>query len=533
MDPTDFSPEFNAKMHELYVNGITPDQVRAHFADSKNPEHQRWIEQMDRASALEDQDVTSMPSENVPTEYKRDLTTPLIDMGERTAEQAKTATNDMSLGEKLGYGAGAALLAGSAGAIGNRLLSRVLPTPTERATALQAKTYARATELEAERANNEGVASPLEEAKARAIQAEVNRKNQLHFHEIELSKAENQRKQEIHEAKLAQINSKLMKGENITPAEPTPGLAKLENETGGPLTKKTDVLLAQRFQAQNAPSTPSSPVAPPSAPPSAPTPAPAPPAPPTPPPVPPTAQGAAPTAPGGDQTVNLQAVKQSSLTPAENHNNVALGNNVPPAPVPPPTANTVPPVAPTTPTQAPTVSVNPGVPSKEIQSVKAPKVPPVEGLNKAQNSMRNYFIGSQNFTPEQYDEFVTKVYGGKAPEMGPKGGGLLPEDQATYKGYRKENIEGPKVNLTRDMKKIIKGGGIATLLSLPAFINAKTPEEKDQIIRNFGESLLPIGATPTEAGAPTLTPAIRESQRQATLLGSPYRKSEDKKKSKR
>jgi hypothetical protein len=170
---------------------------------------------------------------------------------------------------------------------------------------------------------------------------------------------------------------------------------------------------------------------------------------------------------------------------------------------------------------------------KEAKAPKAPKVPPVEGLNKAQNSMRNYFVGSQGFTPEQYDEFVTKVYGGKAPEMGPKGGGLLPEDQATYKGYRKENIEGPKVNLTRDMKKVIKGGGVATLLSLPAFINAKTPEERDQIIRDFGEGLLPIGVTPTEAGAPTLTPAIRESQRQATLLGSPYRKSEDKKKSKR
>ena len=170
---------------------------------------------------------------------------------------------------------------------------------------------------------------------------------------------------------------------------------------------------------------------------------------------------------------------------------------------------------------------------KETKAAKAPKVPPIEGLNKAQNSMRNYFVGSQGFTPEQYDEFVTKVYGGKAPEMGPKGGGLLPEDQATYKGYRKENIEGPKVNLTRDMKKIIKGGGVATLLSLPAFINAKTPEERDQIIRDFGEGLLPIGVTPTEAGAPTLTPAIRESQRQATLLGSPYRKSEEKKKSKR
>jgi len=170
---------------------------------------------------------------------------------------------------------------------------------------------------------------------------------------------------------------------------------------------------------------------------------------------------------------------------------------------------------------------------KETKAAKAPKVPPIEGLNKAQNSMRNYFVGSQGFTPEQYDEFVTKVYGGKAPEMGPKGGGLLPEDQAIYKGYRKENIEGPKVNLTRDMKKIIKGGGVATLLSLPAFINAKTPEERDQIIRDFGEGLLPIGVTPTEAGAPTLTPAIRESQRQATLLGSPYHKFEEKKKSKR
>ena len=171
--------------------------------------------------------------------------------------------------------------------------------------------------------------------------------------------------------------------------------------------------------------------------------------------------------------------------------------------------------------------------TKTTKASKAPKVPPLEGLNKAQNSMRNYFIGSQGFTPEQYDEFVTKVYGGKAPEMGPKGGGLLPEDQSTYKGYRKENIEGPKVNLTRDMKKVIKGGGVATLLSLPAFINAKTPEERDQIIRDFGEGLLPIGVTPTEAGAPTLTPAIREAQRQATLLGSPYRKSEDNKKSKR
>jgi len=161
----------------------------------------------------------------------------------------------------------------------------------------------------------------------------------------------------------------------------------------------------------------------------------------------------------------------------------------------------------------------------KTKTPKEPKVPTIEGLSKAQNSMRNYFVGSQGFTPEQYDEFVTKVYGGKYPEMGPKGGGLVPEDQATYKGYRKENIEGPKINLTRDMKKTLKAGGVASLLTLPAFINAKTQRDFTEARQNLGESLLPIGATPTEAGAPGLTPEILESQRQATLLGSPYRKS--------
>ena len=338
MDPTDFSPEFNAKMHELYVNGVTPDQVRSHFADSKNPEHQRWIEQMDRASALEDQDVTSMPSENVPTEYKRDLTTPLIDMGERTAEQAKTATNDMSLGEKLGYGAGAALLVGSAGAIGNRLLSRVLPTPTERATALQAKTYARATELEAERANKANGISPVEQAKVSEIEAKIARENAAHQLELE-------QKKELHQAKLAKlakINEKLMKGETIgpegiTPAEPTKGLAELENATGGPLNSATDVMLAQRFQAQNAPVTPpvTQPVAtpaPPPIPPSAPPQAPNPPQNPvkvgeaaTP---PSTLQGGAPVAPNGDVTVDENALKEAALNPSEKANNPELAINV-------------------------------------------------------------------------------------------------------------------------------------------------------------------------------------------------------------
>jgi hypothetical protein len=537
MDPTDFSPEFNAKMHELYVNGITPDQVRAHFADSKNPEHQKWVEQMDRASALQDQDVYVPPQDTVVPEIKRDTSTPLLDMYGKSVEQAKTAAEDMSLGTKIGLGAGAAVLAGGAGAIGNRLLSRILPTPTERATALQANTYAKKTDLEAQQLAKENGPSAIEQAKVSEIEAKIARENAAHQLELE-------QKKELHQAKLAKINEKLMKGETITPAEPTKGLAELENATGGPLNSATDVKLAQRFQAQNAPVTP--PAATPASVPATP-PAFNPPEPlefdsnPQPNPVkvaeaatpPSTFQGGAPVQPGGDVTVDENALKEAASNPVEKALNPELATNV--------QAKTdlqnkqvqdaiLKPAQPTPVEPAPkVVEVSP----QEIiqkKAPKAPKVPPMESLSKAQNSMRNYFIGSQNFTPEQYDEFVTKVYGGVAPEMGAMGGGLSAEDQAKYKSYRKENIEGPKVNLTRDMKKVIKAGGVATLLSLPAFINAKTAEERNQIIRDFGEGMLPIGVTPTEAGAPGLTPAILESQRQATLLGSPYRKTEKKSK---
>jgi len=545
-----FSPEFNAKMHEAFINGYTPQDVRNHLIESKNPEAQRWIAQLDSSPEQGAQDVAPNRPDIVQPQEQRDTSTPLLDMYGKTANQAVEATNDMSLNEKLGYGLGAAALAGGAGAIGNRLLSRVLPTPTERATALQANTYAKKTDLEAKQLAKETGISPIEQAKVTEIEAKIARENALHQLELE-------QKKELHQAKLAKINEKLMKGETIgpegiTPAEPTKGLAELENATGGPLNSATDIKLAQRFQAQNAPVTP--PVTPPAATPSAQPPVQPPVQPPKPPnpalvaeasaPVSP-AQGGAPVAPNGETTTDLQSVKLAASDPNERLANPTLVANV--------EAKTdlqnkqvqdailnnkniFDENLPSSATPAPKiVEVSPQeiIEKKIPKAPKAPKVPPVEGFSKAQNSMRNYFIGSQGFTPEQYDEFVTKVYNGKAPEMGPKGGGLLPEDQVTYRGYRKENIAGPKINLPTDLKKVIKGGGIATLLSLPAFINAKTPEERNQIIRNFGEGLLPIGVTPTEAGAPTLTPAIRESQRQATLLGSPYRKSEDKKKSKR
>ena len=317
-----FSPEFNAKMHEAFINGYTPQDVRNHLIESKNPEAQRWIAQLDSSPEQGAQDVAPNRPDIVQPQEQRDTSTPLLDMYGKTANQAVQATNDMSLNEKLGYGLGAVALAGGAGAIGNRLLSRVLPTPTERATALQANTYAKKTDLEAKQLAKETGISPIEQAKVSEIEAKIARENALHQLELE-------QKKELHQAKLAKINEKLMKGETIgpegiTPAEPTKGLAELENATGGPLNSATDVKLAQRFQAQNAPVTP--PVTPPVATPSAQPPVQPPVQPPKPPnpalvaeasaPVSP-AQGGAPVVPGGETTTDLQSVKLAASDPNE------------------------------------------------------------------------------------------------------------------------------------------------------------------------------------------------------------------------
>jgi hypothetical protein len=72
--------------------------------------------------------------------------------------------------------------------------------------------------------------------------------------------------------------------------------------------------------------------------------------------------------------------------------------------------------------------------------------------------------------------------------------------------------------------------GVGAVILMSDLANAETPAERKAILRDAAEGMLPLGVNPTEAGAPGLTPAILESQRQATLLGSPYRKTEKKSK---
>ena len=73
-------------------------------------------------------------------------------------------------------------------------------------------------------------------------------------------------------------------------------------------------------------------------------------------------------------------------------------------------------------------------------------------------------------------------------------------------------------------KKVVVGGIAGSLLTLADVANAATAKEAAQSI---GEALLPIGITPSQAGAPVLPPSVLAAQKrqmeEMQKLGSPYR----------
>jgi hypothetical protein len=149
------------------------------------------------------------------------------------------------------------------------------------------------------------------------------------------------------------------------------------------------------------------------------------------------------------------------------------------------------------------------------------------GMTPEQASMRNYLLGTyggkENPAALQAYEIVKDILGyPPAYPPGSKGGGLAPEETGKILQYRKENIPGPKVNLTRDMKTVLKRGGpaaVAALVLTPEFAKASTEEQRQLI----GEALTPMAMTPTTAEAP----GVPESRfEQSALLGSPYAQTE-------
>jgi hypothetical protein len=128
-------------------------------------------------------------------------------------------------------------------------------------------------------------------------------------------------------------------------------------------------------------------------------------------------------------------------------------------------------------------------------------------------------------------EVGAKTYGqvgeilGYTPAFEPgKGGGLKPEENTIIKGYRKENIAGPKVNLDKEMKRGFKGGvGVAALMAIPGFADAAQRKDYGRMADIASDfAVLPFAGS-TELGVSTLGDKQLQAFENAKKLGSPYR----------
>jgi hypothetical protein len=182
----------------------------------------------------------------------------------------------------------------------------------------------------------------------------------------------------------------------------------------------------------------------------------------------------------------------------------------------------------------PTAEPIPVEPTEKPKSkVKKPISPEDSGLTKQELGMKKHLL--HLYGAEDYPTSAEKAYAkvkdilGYTPAYEPgKGGSLNPEEKGKVLAYRKENIEGPKVNLTKPMKDILKKGGeaAAVLVSTIEFANAKTREEKANAGIDLLSAVLPPGADILEAGAPTVN---QQTIANAYKLGSPYAQTEQAK----
>ena len=161
---------------------------------------------------------------------------------------------------------------------------------------------------------------------------------------------------------------------------------------------------------------------------------------------------------------------------------------------------------------------------------KKPVAPKIDesGLTKEQASMKRYLVSQYGGGPEGETAYkkVGEILGYTPAYEKGQGGGLSKEANDAIKAWRKQEIAGPKVNLTHDMKKVMKGaGGIAALAAIPGF--AEAAQRKDfgamtDIATDF--AVLPF-AQSREAGIPKAQEEslIAQKFKEAQKLGSPYR----------
>lgn len=163
---------------------------------------------------------------------------------------------------------------------------------------------------------------------------------------------------------------------------------------------------------------------------------------------------------------------------------------------------------------------------KPAPKAKKPIDPSEAGLTKEQIGMKRYlesFYGGGEIGAKTYGQ-VGEILG-YTPAFEPgKGGGLKPEENQVIKGYRKENIAGPKVNLDKEMKRGLKGGvGIAALMAIPGFADAAQRKDYGRMAEIASDFAVPPFAGSTELGVSTLGEKQLKAFENAQKLGSPYR----------
>ena len=168
------------------------------------------------------------------------------------------------------------------------------------------------------------------------------------------------------------------------------------------------------------------------------------------------------------------------------------------------------------------------VPSSEKPASKAKKpIDPSEaGMTKEQIGMKRYlesFYGGGEVGAKTYGQ-VGEILGYRPAFEPGKGGGLKPEENLVIKGYRKENIEGPKVNLDKDMKRALKtGAGLTALMAIPGFADAAQRKDYGRMADLASDFVVPPFAGSTELGVSTLGEKQLKAFENAQKLGSPYR----------
>jgi hypothetical protein len=202
--------------------------------------------------------------------------------------------------------------------------------------------------------------------------------------------------------------------------------------------------------------------------------------------------------------------------------NQLTGGATPPSPI----ANAFLPPSPPPPSVSDTVATGGNVTKAVTQNIAND----LDVLTKKEQGMKNWLLnqyGGKNepMAHEAYSQVKNILGYTPAYPEGSKGGSLAPEEKGKILDWRKQELPGPKVNLTHDMKKALKIGGpvAAALIATTEFANAKTAEEKANAGANLLGAILPPGADIRDVGAPTLN---NQQISNAALLGSPYAQTE-------